>query len=148
MDKYSFKISKTEWNISFNWCFKTFKCYQESQIASWQNLILKLTEASKQRKTKSPLKPKALLPWLFCLSLWDCLIALTQSLLLWPHVQHHLPLSLLCLPHLLHILSSSLLILSPNFPFPLKFFPPYFPLNKSISAPSKLSLLRIQKLNP
>ena len=75
-------------------------------------------------------------------------IALTQSLLLWPHLQHYLPLFLLCLPHLLHILSSSLLILSSNFPFSLKFSPPYFPLNKSISAPSKLSLLKIQKLNP
>lgn len=50
----------------FNWCFKTFKCYQESQIASLQKSSdLKLTEASKQRKIKSPLKPKAVLPWLF-----------------------------------------------------------------------------------
>lgn len=47
LDNNNFDICKTEWNIYFTLHFEPFKHYQEPEVASFWNKVLKWTEANK-----------------------------------------------------------------------------------------------------
>ena len=90
VDSHSFEIAQTEWNTYFDGYFEASKHYQESNIASLQNEILRLTEANKQLQTKW--LPNHLIPLPHLLCLWTGMLG--SHLVLWLRLWRHLPPSL------------------------------------------------------
>lgn len=106
------------------------------KIASLQNEILRLTEASNWFKRNKMVPDGTGSASRATLSVFFLLF--TSRLCL----QRHLPSSHLHCQHLLFYFSSAVLILSPN-PLSLKFSSLPFPLNQSETVPLKLSLLGV-----